>query len=240
MNVLLVFAHPEPRSFSGALRDAARAVLESEGHTVVESDLYAMDFNPVPGWHDFVDHDRQEYFGYAEQQKRAHAEDSFAPDLRAEMEKLAACDVVLLVFPLWWYGMPAILKGWVDRVFAAGFAYGGGRWFDRGVFCGKRGMVAVTVGGPETAYAPDGLQGDIRQILFPIHRGVLQYTGFSVVEPFVAFGASYANPDERQNILSAFRERMRSLSESPADPAPCLNDFDQNFRRRGVAADGGS
>src|SRR5262249_33667917 len=116
--------------------------------------------------------DRQEYFGYAAEQKRATEEGSFAEDLRMEMEKLEACDLLLLVFPLWWYGLPAILKGWVDRVFAAGFAYGGGRWFDQGVFCGKRAMVVTSVGGTEAAYSSDGLQGEIGQILFPIHHGI--------------------------------------------------------------------
>lgn len=228
MNVLIVYAHPEPKSFSGSLRDAAAQVLTDAGHQVVQSDLYLMGFNPVPGWHDFVNHDRQEYFGYATEQKRATEANSFAPDLQSEMDKVAACDLLLFVFPLWWYGMPAIMKGWIDRVFAAGFAYGGGRWFDRGVFCEKRAMLILTVGGPETAYAPNGLQGDMAEILFPIHRGILAYTGFCVHEPFVAYTA---DAETRPAILDDFRERLANIEDHPTLETPRLAEYDRNLRR---------
>jgi NAD(P)H dehydrogenase (quinone) len=232
MTALIVYAHPEPRSFTGALRDAAVRTLGEMGHEVLVSDLYAMRFNPVPGWHDFVDHDRAEFFGYEIEQKRAAEAGSFAPDLRAEMEKLLACDLLLLNFPLWWYGFPAILKGWVDRVFAAGFAYGGGRWFDRGVFRGKQAMLVLTTGGPESAYSPEGLQGDISQILFPIQHGVLHYTGFDVLPPFIAFGASYRSEEGKERLLGDFDDRLRKLETFASTPPPSVSDFDDEFRRR--------
>jgi len=234
MNCLIVYAHPEPRSFTGAMRQVAEHVLREEGHEVIVSDLYAMGFNPIPGWHDFVVHDRLDFFGYEAEQKRATEAGSFAPDLLGEMEKLIACDLLVLQFPLWWYGLPAILKGWIDRVFAAGFAYGGGRWYDRGAFYGKRAILTLTTGGAETAYSPEGLQGDIRQILFPIHHGILQFTGFEVLAPFVAYGSSYATEEAKADVLATFENRLRTLDVSETLPFPRLADYDDRLQRRNL------
>lgn len=232
MTVLLVYAHPEPRSFTGSLRDCAVQTLTGMGHEVLVSDLYSMGFNPVPGWHDFVDHDRLEFFGYEIEQKRAAEGGSFAADLQCEMAKLAQCDLLILNFPLWWFGLPAILKGWVDRVFAAGFAYGNGRWYDQGIFRGKRAMLLLTTGGPETAYSESGLQGEIGRILFPIHHGILHYTGFDVLPPFVAFGATYKSHDGKDRVLEECRQHLTSLEQLQAIPPESLGDFDDSFRRK--------
>jgi NAD(P)H dehydrogenase (quinone) len=231
VNVLIVYAHPEPKSFTGALHATAIETLTRAGHEIVVSDLYAMAFNPVPGWHDFIDHDRQEYFGYEAEQRKATGGGTFALDIADEMRKVAWCDLMILQFPLWWYGLPAVLKGWIDRVFAAGFAYGGGRWFDQGAFVGKRAMLTLTTGGRESAYGIDGLQGDMDQILFPIHHGILHFTGFEVYDPFVAFGATYAEPESKDSILEEFSDRLRHLDTIPLASPPSLSDYDEEFRR---------
>jgi NAD(P)H dehydrogenase (quinone) len=91
--------------------------------------------------------------------------------------------------------MPAILKGWVERVYAYGFAYGVGehsdvRWGDRygeGTLAGKRAMLIVTTGGWESHYAQRGINGPIDDILFPIQHGILHYPGFEVLPPFVLY-----------------------------------------------------
>ena len=80
-------------------------------------------------------------------------------------------------FPLWWFGLPSLLKGWVDRVFAMGRTYGGERIYANGVFRGKRAMLSLTTGGPQQAYLQGAFNGDISAILRPIHRGMLQFVG---------------------------------------------------------------
>src|SRR5260221_9102424 len=132
---------------------AATEALAGAGHEVVVSALYAMRFDPVSDRRNFVTTQDPDY--YRQQAEEAHAaqHDGFAPDIQAEMDKLFWCDALILQFPLWWFGLPAILKGWVDRVFAVGRAYGGGRWFDRGVFVGKRAMCSVTAGGAATMFS---------------------------------------------------------------------------------------
>ncbi|TIU91871.1 MAG: NAD(P)H-dependent oxidoreductase, partial [Mesorhizobium sp.] len=136
MKVLLVFAHPEPRSLNGALRDVAIRELEAQGHEVLISDLYADGWKSEVDCADFPSWPPEERLLPAAASKKAFATNTLTGDVKAEIDKLLWADTLILQFPLWWYAMPAILKGWVDRVYAYGFAYGVGehsdkRWGDR-------------------------------------------------------------------------------------------------------------
>jgi len=128
MNILIVHAHPEPRSFNGAMMREAVRVLEAEGHEVTVSDLYAMRWNPASDRSNFTTEADPDFLKLQNEEVHAAQHDGFAPDVQAEITKVLACDALIFQFPMWWFAMPAILKGWVDRVFAAGVAYGGGRW----------------------------------------------------------------------------------------------------------------
>ena len=137
------------------------------------------------------------------------------------MDKLFWCDALILQFPLWWFGLPAILKGWVDRVFAAGGrTYGGGKWYDRGVFAGKRAMCSVTIGGPPPIYSEHGLNGPIAAILFPINHGMLYFTGFTVIEPFLVHAPARIGDEERAVHLGRYRERVLGLALRADDRRP--------------------
>src|SRR5438876_465948 len=123
MKILIVYAHPEPRSFNAALKNFAVEILTEAGHSVQVSDLYAMDFNCTGGPDDFLEREDPGFFAYQREQIHASAASLFVPELKAEMEKLVWADFLIFQFPLWWFSVPAILKGWVDRVFAMGFSY---------------------------------------------------------------------------------------------------------------------
>jgi NAD(P)H dehydrogenase (quinone) len=222
MNVLLVFAHPDPRSLNGALRDVAIAELKAQGHEVRETDLYAMGWKSEIDRFDFPQLAADARLKPAAASGEAFAANALTEDVLAEQEKLLWADVLILQFPLWWFTMPAILKGWVDRVYAFGFAYGVGehsdkRWGDRygeGRLAGKRAMLLVTAGGWEEHYSPRGINGPIDDLLFPIHHGILYYPGYDVLPPFVSYrvdrfdDAAFAGEAER------LRERMRTLSNT--------------------------
>ena len=216
MNVLIVYAHPEPMSFNGAMKDLAVEALRGAGHDVVVSDLYAMGFNPVAGPADATgERDDPEVFNLAKEQTRAYQTGSTARDILAEMEKLEAADLVIFQFPVWWFGMPAILKGWADRVFARGFAYMPGRKYDTGMFRGKIAMVAATTGTSAETYAPDGIDGDILTVLWPIHNGLLRYSGFDVLPPFVAYMPGRVGAEGRKAYLDAYGKRLAELESTP-------------------------
>ena len=152
MNVLLVYAHPEPQSLNGSLKEFAVRRLVGAGHSVQVSDLYTMRWKAALDAHDDTAWQPGSRYDATLSSKRAFAHGTQSADITSEQEKLRWADALILQFPLWWFSMPAILKGWVDRVYACGFAYGVGEhsdthWGDRygeGTLAGKRAMLVVT------------------------------------------------------------------------------------------------
>lgn len=231
MRVFIVHAHPEPKSFNGALTRSARETLLAHGHEVQVSDLYAMGWNPVSDRRNFVTVADAETYRQQTEEAHAAAHDGFSPDVQAEMDKLFWCDVLVLQFPLWWFGLPAMLKGWVDRVFASGGRiYGGGKWYDRGAFVGKRAMCSVTIGGPPSLYSARGLNGPLATILFPIQHGMLSFTGFQVVEPFVVYGPARMSAATRAAELERYRAQVLGLDSAPSISFPRLEEYDAQYQ----------
>lgn len=114
MKALIVFAHPRKSSFTHALVDRIARTIQGQGHQVQIRDLYAMNFNPVLKAEDTI---------HIEEGKFLREADRFPSDVQMEMDLIEASDLLVYVFPSWWNGMPAIMKGYVDRVFQHGFAY---------------------------------------------------------------------------------------------------------------------
>ncbi|HYS63231.1 MAG TPA: NAD(P)H-dependent oxidoreductase [Paraburkholderia sp.] len=219
MNVLIVYAHPEPKSLNGSLKDFSVKRLESAGHVVQVSDLYAMKWKASLDVDDFLDRQAGARFDPSLDSKHAFENGSQSQDIALEQEKLRWADAVILQFPLWWFSMPAILKGWVERVYAYGFAYGVGehsdtRWGERygeGTLAGKRAMLVVTTGGWESHYGPRGINGPIDDVLFPIQHGILYYPGFDVLPPFVIYRTSRIDEAKYPEVRDALGERLDKL-----------------------------
>jgi NAD(P)H dehydrogenase (quinone) len=218
MHALIVLAHPEPRSFNAAMADAAARSLRAAGHTVATSDLYRMGFEPVSSRRNFTGVKDPAFLKLQVEEMHASDVGGFAADGVAEIAKVEAAELMIWQFPLWWFGLPAILKGWVDRVFAMGRTYGNGHVYETGRFRGKRALLSVTTGGPQAAYQPGGFNGDLDAILKPIQRGMLNFTGFSVLPPQVNYGASRADDAARAAWLSAWASRLSTIErEVPID-----------------------
>jgi NAD(P)H dehydrogenase (quinone) len=241
LNILIVYAHPEPKSFNGAMKDVAVETLRSAGHEVVVSDLYTMRFNPVVGPEDFSNERADpEFFSVQKEQTKAYETGTLTYDIVAEMDKLERADLVIFQFPIWWFGMPAILKGWADRIFARGFAYLPGRKYETGMFRGKIAMVAATTGTSADTYAPDGIDGDVLAVLWPIHNGLLRYSGFDVLTPFVAYMPGRVGEAEREGYLEAYRKRLLELDKTPRLFFHPAEDYGPNERLKpGVLARSG-
>ena len=123
MKVFIVHAHAESRSFNGALFQTAQDTLRAAGHAVTVSGLYALKFDPVSDRRNFTTVKNPDYFKQQIEEMHATEMGGFAPDVEAELRKMEACDLMIWQFPLWWFGLPGILKGWADRVFAMGRTY---------------------------------------------------------------------------------------------------------------------
>lgn len=221
MNVLIVYAHPEPRSLNGSLKDFAVNHLQQAGHQVQVSDLYAMQWKAQLDAADTLAPPVGAHFDATLDSRFAYDNQLQATDIAAEQEKLRWADAVIFQFPLWWFSMPAIMKGWFDRVYANGFAYGVGEhndhhWGDRygeGTLAGKRAMLVVTTGGWESHYAPRGINGPIEDLLFPIQHGMLFYPGFSVLPPLVLYRVQKSAQERFAGWCAALAQRLDRLAQ---------------------------
>jgi putative NADPH-quinone reductase len=124
MHVLIIYAHPEPTSFTAALKDSAVRAFSATGHQVEVSDLYGEGFNPVAGRHDFLQAADPTRASTTNRSSSTRVEPTASPlSSSASRTRMVRADLLVFVFPLWWGGLPAIVKGWFDRVCAYGVAY---------------------------------------------------------------------------------------------------------------------
>ena len=216
--VLLVTCHPEARSLNGALRDHALLVLDRLGHRVEQSDLYAMKWKAVVDADDFPGEQPGTRLAVGAASRRATDGGTLTADVVAEQAKLMRADAVILQFPLWWFGVPAILKGWFDRVLSNGFAYGltapGVRYSSRygeGKLTGKRALPAVTAGGLAPHFSERGVNGRLDDLLFPVTHGTLFYTGMEVLPIFAAYGTNRVAEDQFAALREAYTARLEGL-----------------------------
>lgn len=243
--VLIVHAQPEPTSLTQHLVGVARQSLEAQGHTVLESNLYAMRWKAVFDADDFPQRVNRERLSFGAESGHAYATSQQTADVEAEQAKVLAADAVILQFPLWWYGMPAIMKGWIDRVWAAGLAHnyknaGNAFRYGEGAFHGKRAMLAVSAGGPEADYSPRGINGPMEQLLFPITHGSLHFPGFEVLPTFAVYGAGRMNADQVAIAEAAWRLRLKGLfTDAPiAFRAQNGGDYTERFQLKPEVAAG--
>ena len=229
MNILIVHAHPEPLSFTTALKDHAVQVLENMGHAVEVSDLYEMNFNPVASQADFNSRSNQDYLNYALEQRHASKAHDLAQEIQIEIEKVKKADLVIFSFPMYWTSVPAILKGWIDRVFVSGIFYGGKRFYNHGGMLGKKAMLSFTLGGREHMFGQDAIHGSIENLLLPIQRGTLAYVGFEVLPPFMAYHVPYITDQARQQLLEQYQQHLQNLEQFTALEFPKLEQFDDKL-----------
>lgn len=223
MKVFFVYAHPNPYSLNARLKDHAVDALQRAGHKVQVSDLYAMKWKAVADADDFPERDKSLPLDYMTASGEAYRNGTQAKDIEAEQEKLLWADAMIFQFPVWWFGFPAILKGWVDRVFAYKFAYGykdaGNTYrYGDGALARKRALLSVTVGGPEEDYGPRGINGPLEQLLFPITHGTLFFPGLDVLPTFAVYGTGKIDEAGVAGAKRALEQRMVGLFID--DPIP--------------------
>ncbi|WP_183574921.1 NAD(P)H-dependent oxidoreductase [Mucilaginibacter sp. X5P1] len=218
MNILIIYAHPEPKSMNGAMYRTAIEHLTAAGHNVKTSDLYAMRFDPVSDRDNFTSVHDASFFKQQLEEMHATETNGFAEHINAEQEKVEWCDLMIWQFPLWWFSVPAILKGWVDRVFAMGRFFKNSHLYDTGIFNGKKALLSLTTGSPADNYVDGGFNGDIAGVLRPLHRGIFEFTGFSVLRPQII----YAPVRQRQEILVEELENWKKRLDGIFEESPVV------------------
>lgn len=233
---LWVYAHPRRGSFNDRLFQAGVEAL-SQRYEVKISDLYAQGFDPV-----LSEDDLGEPAGrpgnIAALAGEAYARGQNAPDVREEQAKLAAAELLIVQFPLWWYGPPAILKGWFDRVLTSGFAYGDldsefglPRRYGDGGLVGRRALIVVTAGEDERSIGRRGISGDIDSLLFPLTHGTLWYVGIEVLGLHVVHDADTLGAEGVDRQVERLRDRLDAVDAEPARGFRRLRDGDYRDTR---------
>lgn len=214
MKFFVLYAHPDPNSLNGSLHRDTVQILKDLGHKVSVSDLYDMKWKSVVDYDDLGELPRTE--NYTDDSGVAMRNKTLSPDILAEQAKIASADAVIVQFPLWWFSMPAIMKGWFDRVFVNGFGYGTNRdWprYGNGVLQGKRVLTMVTMGAGAASVSERGVSGDIHDLLFPIQHGILHYAGLAPLEPYLVH-SSFRMDDQRYSELTEeLRKRLTNWNE---------------------------
>ncbi|KAM4018703.1 NAD(P)H dehydrogenase [quinone] 1-like [Anomaloglossus baeobatrachus] len=224
---LIVLAHQERTSFNYAMKEATQAALQKNGWTVLVSDLYEMKFNSVLSRDDITGSPKEpSEFKYGAEVLIAWQEGRLADDIKEEQKKVEKADLVIFQFPLYWFGMPALMKGWVERVLCIGFACSYETLYSEGPFKNKKALLSFTTGGPSSMNSPNGIHGDINIILWPLQNGILNFCGFKVLEPQITFAVAHIPQEARVEILKNWEKRLKTIwDEKPIRYLP-TQDFE--------------
>ena len=214
MNSLVVLSHPEPSSFAAALARTAAEVLDG---TLL--DLYREEFDPRLSAADFTERANTERLEPMAEHMHAVETGTLAPDIARHVELLRAADLLVLVQPMWWFSLPAMAKGWIDRTFVNGYAYcypGPPPWL--GPLNEKRALTVFTSSYEASDYGNSGRMRTVEDVLYPLLWGTLAYTGMQVLAPFMAYAADSVDDAARRGYLDELRARLADVeSEAPLD-----------------------
>lgn len=201
MKILVLYAHPERHSFCGAVLDRFLEGVNQGGGDVRLRDLYQLQFNPCIGVEEFT---RERKGGDAR---------SVPEDVQGEQQHVLWADGVVFVCPLWWSDVPAILKGWFDRVWTKGFAwaYSGTAELRKGT--PKRALMLVTAGASLEKLKSDGI---VRALQAVVVGDRFRNAGLEAEEVVFFPNLDRANESERQLLL----EQAHSLGRRLAALAP--------------------
>lgn len=209
---LWVFAHPAHDSLNRSLAADGIETLSKE-YDVTLVDLYAEKWNPVL-------HDNQASPGntFGSRLRSQQVDDELPLDVARQQGLVEDASLLVVQFPLWWYGLPAILKGWFDRVFANGFAFGikdaigNTLKYGDGNLSGKRALAIVTAGDRPSSFTAAGINGHIDWLLFPLLHGTFFYTGMRPLRPHLIAGVDRPRWDELPNERDRLRARIVSIT----------------------------
>ncbi len=184
-NLLIINAHPDPKSFNAALSEAYESGVDREKWNILKIELYNLKFNPIL------------LYGY---RQRTDLE----PDLKDAIDKIQQSDHLVWFFPMWWYGVPALLKGFIDRVFLPGiaFEYQEDKPLPKKLFVNKTGHIFITADTPR--WYDRFIMGS--PAIKHFKKGVLQFCGINPVK--VSYLAPLKNSSEISRIKWLERARM--------------------------------
>ncbi len=191
MKSLIIYCHPNPQSFNHAVLETVSRELQPKGEIRVK-DLYQMNWNPVLGPSDF----EKLFSGQAN------------PDVAQEQNDIRWADLLVFIFPIWWNDRPALLKGWIDRVLSAGFAYQMTAEGVQGLLGGKKALVITTSGGDQKTMEDTGILAAFKSTVV---QGTLNFCGINDVTYKNCFAVPAVSDEERKKYLEEITALVKKL-----------------------------
>ena len=190
-NILLIYGHPKtPTSFNFSLKEKLVSALKERGHHILVRDLYEISFNPLLSSSDLAGFHNNE----------------IPDDIKMEQEFIKNADTIIFIYPIWWAGSPAIIKGYIDRVFSYGFAYIYKGSKVVGLLTDKRAIIINSNGSPYEFYEKEGYYNAIKKVT---DEGIFAFCGFRNIKHLFFGGIMNKTPEEKdQNIKTAIDETI--------------------------------
>lgn len=182
MKYVILYAHPNPKSFNHAILEHVQENLKRNGKEFILRDLYSMKFNPVLDAPDFV----------------AMGKKQVLADVEQEQKFIKDADKIIVIHPVWWYGMPAMMKGYIDRVFTRGFAYDYDATGVKGLLSGKKIVIFNTTGGSKEIYENNGFK---KAINLAIETGTYELCGLKIEQHVYFYAVPTIGNDGRVKML---------------------------------------
>ncbi|XQY92561.1 NAD(P)H-dependent oxidoreductase [Metabacillus sp. HB246100] len=186
MKTLIIIAHPDENSFNYAISEEVQSHLKNKNHELKIKDLYKESFDPVLKEDNYL----QFY------------QNNVPKDIHEEQKLITWAENLVFIFPTWWNGMPAILKGYLDRVFTNGFAFQFSKGKVEGLLAGKKVVIFQTTSQTEDFMKPNQLVSSMETI---IDLGFLNYCGFNVLTHKFFYSVPQVDQETREKMLGEVR-----------------------------------
>ncbi len=182
MKYLIVYAHPNPGSFNHAILETVTAELQKKKKEFVVRDLYKIGFDPSLSAKDL----------------QAIQNGVVPKDIKREQNYITKADIFIVIFPIWWSAMPAILKGYIDRVFSLKFAYDITETAVVGLLKGKKVFLVSTMGGSKEDYQK---MGGFKMMNMAMDMAIFQFSGMKVIGHKYFASVPYVSQQDRKKML---------------------------------------
>ena len=192
MKYLIIYAHPNPKSFNHAILETISGELKKKNKEFKVRDLYKIDFNPALSLRDLT----------------AIGSGAVPEDIKKEQNYINKADILIFIFPIWWSAMPAMLKGYIDRVFSLKFAYDITEEQVIGLHKGKKVFLASTTGATKEQYEE---MGAFRMMNMAMDMAIFQFSGMEVIGHQYFSAVPYVSQQERKKMLKELKLLVKEM-----------------------------
>lgn len=186
MKYLIIYTHPNPKSFNHAILETIAGELRKKKKEFKVRDLYKIGFNPILSTKDLL----------------ATQNGAVPKDIKKEQNYIGSADALIFIFPIWWSAMPAMLKGYIDRVFSLKFAYDITEDEVVGLLQGKKVFIVSTTGASKEDYEK---MGAFKMMKMSMDMAIFQFSGMEVLEHKYLSSVPYVSQQDRKKMLKELR-----------------------------------